>query len=265
MLKKLLKYETVNTLKFLVIFYIIAVFFAVITRILFAFEDCSFMVYFFGRFCQGVTISMMCSALFNNIIRLWARFRQSFYGDESYLTHTLPVTKGTLYGAKLTNSIITLVATMVIAGICLFIMYYSTMIGESIKSLVYPAADLYGISTITLILVFISVLFLQFFNILQCGYTGIVLGHRANSKKIGLSVLFAGVVYLAGQIVMILSLLSATLFDSRIAKLFTEPDPLIPPDIIKTITIFAIVTNIAIIAVNYLIGARIFKKGVNVD
>ncbi len=265
MLKKLLKYEIKNTIKFLVIFYSIAVIFAVITRILFAFEDSSFMVYFFGQFCQGITISMMCSALFNNIIRLWVRFRQNFYGDESYLTHTLPVTKGTLYAAKFINSIVSLLITMVVSGICLFIMYYANHIGESIKSFVFPAADLYGTSTITLILVFILLLFLQFFNILQCGYTGIVLGHKANSKKIGLSVLFSGIIYMISQAVSILFMLVGAFYDTRIFELFTELNPIIPPVVLKHLVIITVISSTVVIIVNYLISIKVFKKGVNVD
>lgn len=265
MLRKLLKYETVNTLKFLMIFYIIAVVFAVITRILFAFEDSSFMVYFFGQFCQGVTISMMCSALFNNIIRLWARFRQNFYGDESYLTHTLPVTKGAHLASKFINSVVTLIITMMVAGICLCIMYYGTHIGESIKSLVYPGADYYDTSIVTLILVFVMLLFLQFFNILQCGYTGIVLGHRANSKKIGLSVLFGGIIYMGSQTVTILIMLAGTLYDSRIFDLFTELNPIISPDLLKFLVVMTFISYTVVIAVNYLICTKLFKKGVNVD
>ncbi|MBE6709126.1 MAG: hypothetical protein E7578_07795 [Ruminococcaceae bacterium] len=265
MLKKLLKYEIRNTLKFLVIFYSISVIFALITRILFAFEDSSFMVYFFSRFCQGVTISMMCSALFNNLLRLWVRFRQNFYGDESYLTHTLPVTKGTHLAAKFINSVVTLCLTMVVIGICLCIMYYSNGIGEAIKSFVYPAADMYGTSIITLILVFLLILFLQFFNILQCGYTGIILGHKLNKSKIGLSVLFGGIIYMGSQIVTVLLMLIASLYDTRIIDLFTELNPVISPSLMKLIVIVSIISYTMVIIVNYLISVKLFKKGVNVE
>ncbi len=265
MLKKLLKYEIRNTLKFLMIFYSLSVIFAVITRIFFSFEDSSFIVYFFGQFCQGVTISMMCSALFNNIIRLWARFRQNFYGDESYITHTLPVKKGVLYAAKMISSVVTLCMTMIVAGICLCIMYYSTHIGVSIRSLIYPAADLYDTSTITLIAVLISLLFLQFFNILQCGYTGIILGHRANSKKIGLSVLFGGIIYMGSQTVTVLIMLIGSIYDTRIIDLFTELNPMITPSLMKFLIILSVISYTIVIIVNYLISLKLFKKGVNVE
>lgn len=265
MLKKLLKYEVRNTLKFLMIFYSISVVFAIVTRILFAFEESSFMAYVFGQICQGIAISMMCSSLFNNIIRLWARFRQNFYGDESYLTHTLPVTKGSLHLAKTLSAVITLLITMVVIGICLVIMYYTSTIGESIKSLLFPFADTYDTSAITIIVVLLLLLFLQFFNILQCGYTGIILGHKANKSKIGLSVLFAGAIYMGTQSVVTVLMLAGALYDTRIFDLFTQLNPIIPPDVLKLLVVMAAISYTVVIVANFFIGAKIFKKGVNVD
>ena len=265
MLKKLLKYELTNTLKFLMIFYIIAASFAVITRIFFTFEDSSTVVYFFGQLCQGITISMMCSSIFNNIIRLWVRLRQNFYGDASYITHTLPITKGILYIAKIISALITLVITLIVSGICLFIMYYSSAIGESIKSLVFPAADFYDISMITLILIFLLLLFLQFFNILQCGYTGIIIGHRSNNRKIGMSVLSGAAVYLGSQTVTVLIMLAGAIYDTRIFDLFTELNPVISPSLMKLLVVLTVISYTIVIIVNYLVSLRLFKKGVNVE
>ena len=49
---------------------------------------------------SGTAISMMFSIVINNLMRLWVRFKNNFYGDESYLTHTLPIDKKTLYLSK---------------------------------------------------------------------------------------------------------------------------------------------------------------------
>ena len=34
-------------------------------------------------------------------MRMWVRFRSNFYGDESYLTHTLPIKREVLYTSKI--------------------------------------------------------------------------------------------------------------------------------------------------------------------
>ena len=96
MLKKLLKYDLQNIFKFLIIFYGLALFFGILTRIFLSIDN-SFIMNLIGQICSGACISMMFSILINNLMRLWVRFKQNLYGDESYLIHTLPVDKKVLY------------------------------------------------------------------------------------------------------------------------------------------------------------------------
>ena len=96
MLKKLLKYELASIFKFLIIFYSLALFFALLSRIFLNIEN-SFIMYVIGEICRGASISMMFSIIINNLMRLWVRFKNNLYGDESYLTHTLPVSKKTIF------------------------------------------------------------------------------------------------------------------------------------------------------------------------
>ena len=82
MLKKLLKYELKNIFKFLVIFYSLSIFFSILTRIFLSIEN-SFIMNILGQITSGATISMMFSILINNLMRLWVRFKNNLYGDES--------------------------------------------------------------------------------------------------------------------------------------------------------------------------------------
>ena len=113
MLKKILKYDLENIFKLLIIFYSLSLFFAFLTRILLNIEN-SFIMNILGQISSGVTISMIFNILINNLMRLWIRFKNNFYGDESYLTHTLPISKNTLYLSKFLTSIITLFTSIFI-------------------------------------------------------------------------------------------------------------------------------------------------------
>ena len=77
----------------------------------------SFVVNILGEICKGAAISMMVSILINSLMRLWVRFKSNFYGDESYLTHTLPVSKSNLYLSKTLTSIIILFLSILVIGI----------------------------------------------------------------------------------------------------------------------------------------------------
>ena len=105
MLKKLIKYDLKPVLKFISVFYILGIFFAMLTRIFFSIEN-SFMMNILGQITNGATISMLISILINNLMRFWVRFKNTIYDDESYLIHTLPVNKKTLYLSKFITSLI---------------------------------------------------------------------------------------------------------------------------------------------------------------
>ena len=182
MLKKLLKYDIENILKILTTFYLLALFFGILTRLFLNIEN-SFIMNIIGQICSGVTISMTVNILINNLMRLWVRFKNNFYGDEAYLTHTLPLSKKTLYLSKILTAVITLFISIVIIGITLYNAYYSQENIKILKNILLPVANILD-STITKLLVsFLFVFFLEFVNVLQSGYTGIILGHRMNNTK----------------------------------------------------------------------------------
>ena len=56
----------------------------------------------------GTAISMMVSSLINTLMRSWVRFVRNVYKDESYLTHTLPVEKNSIYISKVITALITI-------------------------------------------------------------------------------------------------------------------------------------------------------------
>lgn len=263
MLKKLLKYDLENVYKILVVFYCLAIVFAILTRLFLNIEN-SFMMEIIGRICSGTTIAMIINILINNVMRLWVRFRNNFYGDESYLTHTLPIEKKTLYLSKGLVFIITLFTSFIVIGATLFIAYYSKENIESIKNFLLPIADAYGSTVIKLLVAFLFIFFLQFTDIVQSGYTGIILGHRKNSGKIGFSVLIGFVFYICTQIFAVALLFLISLFNKDLMNLFITNE-IIKVDVVKSIIYIAIAIYAIILIFVYFTNQSIFKKGVNVD
>jgi hypothetical protein len=98
MLTKLLKYDLKYMIKNMSIFYILGLFFAVLSRILLSIDG-SFMLMIISRISVGCMFAMVANILINTMMRSWIRFRDSIYKDESYLTHTLPVTKNDIYNS----------------------------------------------------------------------------------------------------------------------------------------------------------------------
>jgi len=262
MLKKLLNYDLKHIFKFLLIFYSLSLFFGILTRIFLSIEN-SLMMEIIGKICSGAAISMMFSIVINNLMRLWVRFKNNLYGDESYLTHTLPVKKETLYNSKIITAFISMFVSILVIVLTVFIAYYSKENFEFIKNLLLSITDMFGNVTFIIIGILI-VLFLEFANILQCGFTGIILGHKMNQNKVGYSVLFGFVVYMVSQIFVLICLFITALFNKEIMNLFFTNE-VISFDSLKMILYIALIIYLIVVVIIYFVNIKLFKKGVNVD
>lgn len=263
MLKKLLKYDLQYIYKVLIVFYTLSLFFGVLTKIFFLSKN-SFILNVIAQICSGTTIAMIFNIIINNIMRLWVRLKNNFYGDEAYLTHTLPCDKKTLYLSKIISSIVTLFSSMIVIVITLFIAYYSKENLLFIKNLLLPLATIYESSIIVIILSFVFIFFLEIVNMLYSGYIGIILGHKKNNNKMLYSILFGFLTYILTQIFTISLVFFVALFNKDLMNLFYTIEALnintIKICIYLAMTIYAL--NILIL---YFTGLKLFKNGVNVD
>lgn len=263
MLKKLLKYDMKFNYKVLIIFYFLSLFFALLTRIFLSIED-SFICNIIGSISSGVTISMIFNIFINNILRLWVRFKTNFYSDESYLTHTLPVSKKTLYDSKIVSSVSTLFLSTIVIGISLFIAYFSKENLELVKNILLPLENIMNSKLFYILLAILFILFLEIANLLQTGYTGIILGHRMNNNKISFSFLFGFISYMISQTIILVFLFMIALFNKDFMNLFNTTS-VINIDTIKTIIYLSMFSYTLILVITYFINLNLFKKGVNVD
>ena len=263
MLKKLLKHDLKWIFKLLIVFYSIALVFSILTRI-FLSIDGSTVFNVIGKICSGVTISFIFNILINNIMRCWARFTKNLYGDESYLTHTLPIEKKTIFASKFLTGIITMFTSVLVILFTLFIAYYSKENIEWIKTSLNLIASIYNSTVVKLLLVIFIVFFLEMVFTIFAGYIGILLGHRSNNKRIVKSVIYGFITYLLTQTLTLVIMFICGLFNKDIMNLFTT-NTIANIDILKTIMYGAIVIYIIYIIIYYVIGLKLFKKGINVD
>ena len=263
MLTKLLKYELKSIFKFLIIFYSIAILFATLTRLFFMIDN-SVIMNIIAQICNGVTISMIFNILINNIMRLWVRFKNNFYGDEAYLTHTLPVKKNCLYQAKFLTAFITMFVSILVIGVTLFIAYYSKENIKILMDFLLPVAELYNSSVVGIIIAFLFIVFLELANTVQIGFTGIVLGHRMQNMKLGASVLFGFISYIVMQVVVLILMFIVALFIPDLMNLFYTTE-MINLEMIKLIIYLAIGIYSMTLVIGYIVNIKLFNKGVNVE
>lgn len=257
MLGKLVKYDLKWTYKVLVVFYILTIVFALIGRGL-SLIDNSTIFGFLTQFSYGISIAMMFNVLINNFMRLWARFIQNIYKDESYLTHTLPVEKSDIYFSKVITAVVTIFTSVLVILLGLFICYYSKDAVTYIKSVI--PETFYSVIFETFFALLLELLFLQFL-----GYLAIIIGYRSNDGKLVKSIACGFGLYMLSSSISLVVLLITGIFNKDIMNLFITNNEMLVPGIIKTVLVIAMITYIVYIVICNFISNKILKLGVNVD
>ena len=264
MLIKLLKYDLKYMLKNMAIFYILSIIFAILTRILFEIEQ-SVMVNIISQITLGFMVAMIANTLINTVMRSWVRFRTSLYKDEAYLTHTLPVTKNDLYNSKFLQTLIFFFISFVLVIISLFIVFYSKDNWDALTYFISSITIGLNMSNTFFVIMAIILVFLEVFNAIQCGFLGIILGHRRNNGKIGFSVIFGFIAYLVAQTLVLGLVFVYGLFDSSVMELFKTGSINISVNAFKSLAIVSSILYLVIIFVMSIICKKLFNKGVNIE
>ena len=263
MLGKLLKYDLKWVYKVVVVFYILTFIFSIIGRALNEIEN-SLVFSIATQVTFGFAIAMMANSLINCLMRLWVRFRRNLYKDESYLTHTLPVEKKTIYLSKVITALITIFTTAVVIIACLFICYYSEANIEALKIVLELAASTYNTTVINLLLLVALVIFLEIMFIVLIGYDAIILGYKSNQNKMAKTIVIGFALYMITQVVTLILIFIFGLFNSNVMNLINTTD-IINIDAIKSVMYAGIGIYVVYILFYYFLGHKQLKKGVNVD
>lgn len=264
MLIKLLKYDLKYMIKNMSVFYILSVFFAITTRLL-SLPEQTVIIGILGKISSGCVIAMIANIVINVMMRSWVRFSDSFYKDEAYLTHTLPVTKNDLYNSKFIQTLIFFFVGFVISLASLFIAYYTPETWLIIKEYIKTITIGFNMSAFFFVSIAIILIFLELFNAIQCGFLGIILGYKKNSGKVGFSVLFGFIIYLVAQTLVLGLVFVYGLFDSTVMELFKTGAINIDVNAFKVLAIVASTLYVVIIISMSIICKTIFNKGVNVE
>ena len=263
MLNKLLKYDLKYMIKNMSVFYALSIFFAILTRILFSLNQ-SVIVNIISQISVGCMFAMIINTLINTVMRSWVRFRDSIYKDESYLTHTLPVTKNDIYNSKFIQTLIFFVIGFVVILLSLFIAYYTKERWLLLKNVISGITTGLNMNTTLFVIGFISVVFLEIFNALQCGFLGIILGYKKNNNKIVFSVIFGFVSYLLAQSMVLLLVFIVGLFDKSIMDLF-KSTILLDTNSFKLLVLLSILIYALIIWLMSIMCKKELSKGVNIE
>ena len=261
MLSKLLKRDLKKNMRWMWILFVGTIVLAAVTR---GVKELGENVAFFkvvGIFLEGVFYGLAVNLIIQPFLRNFLNFHKSFYSDESYLTHTLPVTKNALINSKYLTALIEIVAGFASLIVCILIMYAGPNFIQTLKLLLSTVIT--GEFSVALALVGIVALiiveFLMFISIIDFS---IIIGFRAKDRKILKTFLITLGISFAAITVLFICLL--IVFSINGVKL-TTTSLVISGSAFMSVLVSAIVIYIAVVVLFYFLAKREFNKGVNVD
>lgn len=262
MLGKLLKYDLKWCYKPLLVFYILAIFFSIVVRIVESFEQ-TLIWLIIDKICCGVVIAMIINILINCFMRNWARFVRNMYKDESYLTHTLPVKKTTLYLSKALTSAITLATSLLVIVACLAIAALNKDTWDILKYSLEQMAAYFNSSVFGVIFTLVIIVFLEFLCLMLSGILGIILGHKSNNLKIVKSVIYGFVIYMALSCVSLGLIYIIAGISPDIMAVFNEVT--LNANGLKSVVIICALLYALYSGVIYMVSSVFLNKGVDLE
>lgn len=262
MLKKLLKYDLKWCFKPLIVFYILAIFFSIMTRAVESVEQ-TLILLIIDKICSGVVIAMIVNIVINCFMRNWVRFIRNIYKDESYLTHTLPVSKNLIYLSKVITAIITLLTSFIVIIACIAIVCLNENSWIALKQSLEQSAVYFNSSVSSLIFVLIITIFFEFLFMEMSGILGIIIGHKSNNLKTIKSIIIGFGIYMILSCLSLGVLYMAGFVNADIMSIFNNIE--VSSDAVKNTMIIGIFLYAIYNLIVYFIGNRLLGKGVNVD
>lgn len=264
MMRKVLKYD----LKYL--YGILSVFYVILLAIAFVAGDVRFFNdSYLSDFIRGVlkitTIALIAATLIMSLWIILQRFIKNVYGDESYFTHTLPVSRETIYASKFLSVLIVLFSSTAVSLAAWWLVFYSKSMVKEVEVMMRELGvkGSAGALVAEIILLIFIVFVLQMTYIVQCGHFGIIAGYKSDNRKILKSVIAGVVMYFGVAAIGILLLYVAGLFSTEVAKLFYSSTVNIK--VFRNVLVAMMIYYMLADALIFGISIRLFKKGVNVE
>lgn len=265
MLKKLLKYNLKNQYKFFGLLYGLILFSAIISRLLSEWAGAPAIIIFTKDFFEGAMWAMIANVLINNMLRVWAEFRRSLYGDESYLMHTLPVKTSTLYWSKAFGAFVILCSNILVSIAGILILYGKPEFFDMIGGILEHISQNSNIPPAFYMILLGGIVFFEILNIIMSGFFAIILGHKHNNNKVAWSVGWGFLIYFIVQTIVIASFAISGIFNSEMFGLFTGSGSSFDPQTTLTLLIESSIIYPVIIVTTGLLSARSLNRGFDID
>ena len=261
MLGKLLKYDFKWINKVMYVYFIILFILSIAVKVVENMEQ-TFLLVIIDKIVSAMFIGCVVSIIITCVMRIWSRFITSIYKDESYLTHTLPVTKNEIFNSKVLASILSLALSSLVIFACIAFVYINRDNIEVIKSMYQSLVAVYGVLfSICFIVGMVLLIFLEIVYFMMAGLFGIVIGYSSNNFKVFKSIVIGiGSYGILSTISFIILFFMSKFYDFEIVS-----DGFPSINTMKMLGLTFIIIYLVYNLVYYFVSKAILNKGVNVE
>ncbi len=261
MFSNLLKYDLKKNMRWLWILFASTLVVAGITR---GCKELSESIAFFQIpriLFESITYTLIANVIIQPFLRSFLNFTKSFYNDESYLTHTLPVTKSQLINSKFLTTLIELVLAFSCVIVSLLILFASPETTTMLKILIstFVAGEISLFVVLSLFVLLVIVEFCMFISII---FLSVVIAYKAREKRVLKAFLISAGLAFSFLIVLALVMVVVLLINNIDISSATL---VLPYNTFISIMLTGIVVYSLAILLCYILTYKEFKKGVNVD
>ena len=261
MLSKLLKNDLKKNMRWMWILFISTIALAGLTR---GINELGKNIAFFkmaGVFLEGVFYGLAINAIIQPFLRNFLNFHKSFYSDESYLTHTLPVTKNQLINSKYLTATIEMLAGFAILVVSILIMYAGPNL-KNILTLLFSSIVTEPVSLTLSLILFVILVIVEFMMFISIIDFSIVIAFKSRDRRI-LKTFFLTVGFAFASL-FVLFIIMFTVLSINGIKL-TSTTLILSKTAFYSVLITGIITYSLVIMVFYFLTKHHFNKGVDVD
>lgn len=261
MLGKLLKNDLKRNMRWMWILFVATIVIASITRGCKELADTIAFFKIVKIIFDSVFYALAVNVILQPFLRNFFNFSKSFYGDESYLTHTLPVSKNQLINSKFLTTLIEIVLGFACLVISVLIMFASPTMLKTLK-IILSTIILDKFSVVGIIVLFVALVIVEFLMFISIIYFAIVVAYRDKEKRVLKTFLIT--MAMAFIALTVLSVVEVVILMINGIELSSSTLTLSSSAFIGLLVAGIVVYSMATI-IFYFITKKEFNKGVNVD
>lgn len=260
MLGKVLKYDLKALCRYLIPLYAVLFGLGIMIRLLGFFDNVSIIAIICGLMIVALVVLSCLSFVLNGIFSV-KYYLENLFKDEGYLTHTLPVKKGTLLFSKVLASLVTFSMTALVLIISLIVAFYQK--GLFVDVVKVLNLSIYGMSVYEFLLFMIVYGIIGYIATILMVYAAIAIGYSRSSNKLVSSVVWGLIFYFVMEF-LYLGLLGIIMIINPTFISNLDNSVFMMKDLITFFSIFMVFTAL-IGGVYYYISYRFMDKKLNLE